>query len=109
VAESRKTWVDDLAMVPCRAATCRRPLVFAANRVTGKEGPIDLRTTVYVLYRPAMPMVVPQCNTAKDFLSQVASITLHDGTVLRADDIRLGVSHFQTCSNAERFSKKGKT
>lgn len=98
--------------VPCEK--CRKPMLMVHNLDTGKDGPADTRTTVYVIRKgdKAQKDGKPLAMTAKKFLERLAFVVLEEGgeqvTYTREDFEGFYVSHFNTCPHAAEFSKKGR-
>lgn len=100
---------------------CGKPMLMVHNLDTGKDGPADTRTTVYVIRRGADKDGKPLAMTAKMFLERLASVTLtieadessgagpQQVTYTREDFEGFFVSHWNTCPCAAEFkAQKGR-
>jgi hypothetical protein len=93
-------------------AKCGKPMVMVVNLDTGKDGPADTRTVVYVVRRNADRDGKPLAMTAKKFLERMDFVVMNEGgeqvTYTRDDFLGMFVSHFNTCPHAAEFSQKGR-
>jgi hypothetical protein len=91
---------------------CGCPLVFAHNLDSGKDGPIDLRATVYFVRRNAEREGALLCMTAKKLMERLVSVTVEvDGqpvTYAKEEILGFFVSHFITCPSRDYFSGRNR-
>jgi hypothetical protein len=98
----------DAARVNC--VKCNQPMLFVRNLDTGKDGPADTRTCVYMVLKERRGQR-PIALTAKRMLEGLKSITC----TIEGKEVTLGpeqiegffVSHFNTCASAGFFGKNG--
>jgi hypothetical protein len=97
---------------PVKCAKCEIPIYFMRNRATTRSGPVDARSTIYVVDLAATGTnaagePVFEGWTKRDFLEQAAEVVMKDGRRIPANLLEFGVSHYATCSSPEFFSKNG--
>lgn len=90
----------------CRA--CHRQITFASNMVSGKDGPLDYKSTIYVARRRDADQYGLKVKTIKQFLETVDHIRLKDGSHITPDELRFLSTHFESCPAAKRFSGKNR-
>lgn len=84
---------------------CGKPMLFSLNLESGKTGPLETRSTIYVVRGDLDPSGA-KANTAKNFLEMVDVVVLKDGTRISGEMLAFCVSHFNTCSNPAKFSRR---
>lgn len=89
----------------CRS--CQRQITFSLNILSGREGPLDYKSTVYVARRRDCDQYGLKVLTIKQFLEMVDCIQLKSGERVDPAELRFLTTHFESCPRASSFSKSG--
>lgn len=104
-AKAEKPASVDLTRFQTTCRKCPAVIVFVHNLDTGKEGPVDLRPTIYVYGNAGGRL---EGWTFPKFIEHIESVLLKDGRIIPAEGLHASISHFQTCPAAQHFSGRNK-